>query len=673
MPPTTLARVSKLYALEPVTPRASYTPTVFYRQCCCCFGRPTPPARPPMPPPHAECTDGVETCTPYSNKIEADDYCADPTNIGTGATCVVRRFSTYKVLRERLYPTCEAAGYETISDLKECKDLMEQGIVPESKDRWYGSGGLNAPPKGCSVYKIPSNPTQHDGLIYNSLTGSTTYSCNTGQLTPTTRDYDCVCRDQSVFPTGKQPYEACLCRENAPPTPPALPVATINDEFETTTANTCTTKTPKGFNLTPDLCKTYANSRGHQWSGEIWPDGFNGGEPGTSVVPSGCFYTNVDGSIVVSFNPRWSSTTECGTNGITCVCSSNDIAHALPNESPHICNNAAEFWPQRVNCIGANINTNEDSCVELGCCWDGSTWEDAMQAACYQRFGDVNWKILLEIDASTDTKILHRKKPNDDGGLLSVGDHVRYLPLDSLRPGAGAPLNTFDVCTNVHNYPADGGQNNDYGGILQEDGNGELYVHVNIPDINMMQHSHAELVYCYRIMSARRRLQTWQVVDPAPWLRGGGTLSVRFVEAPSAPPPPPPPPQSCDETSEVTKPAATEVSSSDVACVDSLLHCPQVSEVVDDRLRITILPYSRCLPDCSKAALDATPSCLGKCHSGWVCCASLGNTCVREGDACPACPDCAIDDDPCPNSLFDFPTPMGTRQCCSNVANTPPT
>ena len=632
---------------------------------------PAPPTPPPVPPP-VECPSGAEVCVDYDFKTDAENDCAV---VQSGETCHVRYNANYYVMKSRDYPTCEAAGYQTITSQDECQEIGARQLVADVVD-WSGSGGESLWPIGCTIYDSFSSPSHNLHMDTVFSTGWTDpvyqWTCMDAKSFESTRNAKCICRDPSVYAAGAKPWSACTCAAASPPSAPFSPAIPKNDAvgqsgFVTTSSATCATQPAPTvyYALSSELCRSYALSNGYPW----------GGTSSTGIFPAGCYQQVSWGSVTnVLFNSDWSSSAQCGA-AAECVCAAEDISHALPTEAPHVCDDDPARWGDRVDCIGASASTTQAECDALGCCWDVAPWEAAMGPKCYRRWSDVNWKTLLEIEASTNTKIYHRRQPADDGGNLVAGDQVRYLPLISLRPSTGAPANTFDVCTNVDNYPVDFGLNNDYGGTLQTDGNGELFVVVNIPDINTLQEGHAEYVYCYKKTARRRRLQVIGGGSSSDWLRGGGTLSVRYVSAPAPPPPPPQLPGQCDATSHVTQPVGTEIASSSAHCTPNApAHtlCHSVSEVVGDRLWVSHFTYPRCLAECTKAALDAKPTCASTCNTGWYCCVSLGNTCIRNGGVCPPCPDCATTADPCAGSPFEYPTPSSTRQCCAPYSPPPP-
>ena len=89
-----------------------------------------------------------------------------------------------------------------------------------------------------------------------------------------------------------------------------------------------------------------------------------------------------------------------------------------------------------------------------------------------------------------------------------------------------------------------------------------------------------------------------------------------------------------------------------------LKFCSHVA-VVDgdgDSAGVRKLERPRCLQECTQTEYDRVTSCSGLCPAGFACCASLGDTCVRECPnepiaginncgglykVCPACPDCS--------------------------------
>ena len=115
-------------------------------------------------------------------------------------------------------------------------------------------------------------------------------------------------------------------------------------------------------------------------------------------------------------------------------------------------------------------------------------------------------------------------------GNLNAGDSVRYVPVSSLQAGSTA-------CPDWGSQPVDAttaGQG--HGGVLIADEFGEIFVEVNLEDLNT-DDSVAEYEFCYVDMSFRRRLQ---VVGNLP-TRGGGLILVTRPGPPQPPPFPPPP------------------------------------------------------------------------------------------------------------------------------------
>ena len=128
----------------------------------------------------------------------------------------------------------------------------------------------------------------------------------------------------------------------------------------------------------------------------------------------------------------------------------------------------------------------------------------------------------------------------------------------------------------------------------------------------------------------------------------------------------------------MTKPAETAVFTSTVGCdvagngnPDLVLATPLIfCETVTDSsagstgaLPVIALPYPRCLPQCTLAEHQRVSRCASACPSGWYCCASLGMTCVQNGDVCPSCPDCASATDTSSGNSFQFPGPAGDISC----------
>lgn len=286
---------------------------------------------------------------------------------------------------------------------------------------------------------------------------------------------------------------------------------------------------------------------------------------------------------------------------------------------------------------------------------------------------DFVYQTTLTVPANTRTRIYH--KHLRDGGVLEAGDTVRYVPVDTLVDGSTACPQWSSYASTDYNSAGQG-----FGGVLQGPNN-EIYVDVNFPDLDGSD-TLAEREFCYLKTVRRRKLQV--VANPV--LRGGGLVIVT-VRGPPSPPPMPPLPGTCDQNSEVTKPVDTAVFTSDVGCLEAgnanpevvpgtaLFFCPTVADTSTGggALPILALPYPRCLPTCTLAEHERVSSCITTCPLGWWCCASLGMTCIQNGDVCPECPDCASATDTGSGEFFQVPTPSGgERQCYLNMPPSAP-
>jgi hypothetical protein len=547
---------------------------------------PAPPLTPPPPPPTPDfCADGAVTCHAVDSQDEADARCSDPTYVLPGDETFTRYYGGYVRMSERVFPTCEAAGLETITSAAECEDIYNRGLYPEVAG-WGGApaGGFQWPSKGCHVsFTPPTDPGNNNKILFQvQPTKATPWTCNNakepsivtfqGEQQWHSRYTHCICRDPRVMAADRSAYDCCVCRRSPPPSspppspppvsppapatppaPPAIPqlvgpgggdgytplykvpetcgTATVartplgldtgcwtilNDDdlccassdgradysgqqcfpvdgdgtcepathlAEPTNSKApevgrCTTTEPTVFELTEDACRSYAASNGVTWGGIVLA--------GTDLVPFGCFTTLLDNKRTVYFNRNRTSTVLCDADTIdTCVCSNGDINHALTDEAPFLCDDSV-LPAGRTMCTGAAASPTQADCEALNCCFD------AALGSCYQRLRDPNWKVLLEIQASTNTNLYHRSVA--EGGLLSVGDEVRYLPLNSLDPTNGAPAAAYAECTHVGDYPEFGGTDARFGGTLAADGDDKLYVGVNIPDVNGLQENNADYV-----------------------------------------------------------------------------------------------------------------------------------------------------------------------------------
>jgi hypothetical protein len=164
-------------------------------------------------PPHT--CDGTEACTSHSTKIGAEAGCLI---LQPGQTCNVRHLGKYVVLYDRNHATCEAAGYDTMTDPAECEDVAQQQLVPDV-DTFYGFSSAYPTPAGCSVYNYFSDTTNdhHFKLLHNSPSGAATWNCMDSDTSAAIRNAICVCRD---YAANTQPYESCVCTSHPPPSPP---------------------------------------------------------------------------------------------------------------------------------------------------------------------------------------------------------------------------------------------------------------------------------------------------------------------------------------------------------------------------------------------------------------------------------------------------------------------
>ena len=133
---------------------------------------------------------------------------------------------------------------------------------------------------------------------------------------------------------------------------------------------------------------------------------------------------------------------------------------------------------------------------------------------------DLAFQTTLTVAANTRTRIYH--KHLNDGGVLTAGDVVRYVPITGLTDGSEScnALWTSYAASN----PDAAGQG--FGGTLQGDHN-DIYLDVNLPDLDGLDSS-AEFEFCYMDMARRRKLQ----VLGSQALRGGGLLVVTLKAPP---------------------------------------------------------------------------------------------------------------------------------------------
>ena len=151
-------------------------------------------------------------------------------------------------------------------------------------------------------------------------------------------------------------------------------------------------------------------------------------------------------------------------------------------------------------------------------------------AQAFHGTSDGGWSALINIEATTYASIYLRDYA--DGGYVSVGDEVRYIPTADAEDGYCG-----DAATRAR-YPADGGADHDFGGTVAAQASGGLAVLVSMP-----VGAYQACYYKYAPASAAKRrlsvvFDTWTTVvanvGVTPRINDGDPTSV------DSPPPPPP-------------------------------------------------------------------------------------------------------------------------------------